>query len=82
MLTTGHVYMESMRLAEERLESYHRDAATYRSTEYDRYHSVTRAFCTRLGDLLLAWGRSLRERSGDVNVEIAFQPRRERRNAA
>ena len=82
MLTTGHEYMESMRLATERLEWYRRDAAAYRSAEYDRSRGTTGVLCRRLGDLLLSWGRSLRERPGDVHVEIAFQPRRHGRHAA
>jgi hypothetical protein len=71
---TGHEYAMNQQLATERYQGYLKDAETYRNVSYGRLHSRSRSFATWLGNLLLEWGRSLRERSGEVIVEIATSP--------
>lgn len=67
---TGQEYEMSSRLARERAASYLADAETYRSVEYERYHSSLTAFDVWLGNLLLRLGRNVRERAGNVSVRI------------
>lgn len=81
-MTTGHEYYGSSAQASERLESYIADAARYRETDYGRLQSRSGAFAAWLGTRLLEWGRRLRERSGDVVVEIALRRPGARRSAA
>jgi hypothetical protein len=74
-MSTGIDYHQLETLAAERNRALLADADTYRRVEYGRYHSTTHALAERLGNLLLSWGRRVRERHGDVVVQIAVTPR-------
>lgn len=81
-MTTGHEYYGSSTHASERLASFVADAERYRESDYERLHSTSGTLAAWLGTRLLEWGRRLRERGGDVVVEIAMRRTERRRHAA
>lgn len=74
-MTNANGFGQIEELARARYDAYHGDADLYREAEYAKHHSSARLFSEWLGTLLLDWGRRLRERRGDVTVQIALEPR-------